>query len=415
VVPRRDRWIIVLSNKPELVVVSPLPPTASGIADYTASLLPHLARRWTLNVLVADDDPEPDDPGTDARIFRARSWDDVQRLVAIDRILYCLGNSVYHIHVPGLCRRHGGVVLAHEIRMVALQCLLAAQSPDPHYLSALVGQAHGLHWKHEVESFENQAPLSQGFAAVRKRLEEGNAYLLRPSVTGADLVAVHSHLAARLARFELYGTRTDVTVVPFGYMTAFPKKRNPQPGLIGSFGMVEPEKDPFCLLDALSILRFQHPNIHLRLVGPLGGGMASALTRYARHLGVSDRLELTGRVSQQEYFSHLSSVSVAVQLRKVVNGETSAAVNDCLRFGIPTLVSGLGSARELPRSAVEHLSSHPSPEEVAAKLSQLIGDQARLASLSAGAVSLVERQSASAASDALSDVLMSAPPPRRLS
>ena len=48
----------------------------------------------------------------------------------------------------------------------------------------------------------------------------------------------------------------------------------------------------------------------------------------------------------------MQAADLAVQLRALSRGETSAAVFDCLAYGVPTIVNANGSMVELPEGSV---------------------------------------------------------------
>jgi glycosyltransferase involved in cell wall biosynthesis len=396
-------------TRPGLILVSPLPPTWSGIADYTARLLPHLARHWTITVIVADDDPEPAQIPDGVRVVTASSWATARRMVSAEKMLHCLGNSRHHLHVPELCEAHGGVVLAHDVRMVAFHCLRAAVSPDAHSLSRLIAQRHGPELEREVRAIEDRIPLAESFLEVRRRLEDANALLLGAAVAGADAVVVHSRLAARLAQLDLRGARIPVSVVPFGMPALSASSRDPVINRISSFGMVEPEKQPTLLIEALAVLRQRGRDATLRLVGPLGGGVEGTLRQLTERLGVAEGVSWTDRVSDAAYHDELARAAIAVQLKRTVNGETSAAVADCLAFGIPTVVSAIGAQRELPESAVTRVPDGVMPHELATKIEAVLADPAEAARLSRGGQEHAATFSAEVAAAALTEVLRAAP------
>jgi len=147
-------------RRPGLVVVSPLPPAWSGIADYTWRLIPHLSEHWEVSVVVADDDPEPEIGSDEVQVFKVHEWPWAHRMIGAERMLLCLGNSYHHLHVPEMCRAHGGVVLAHDVRSTAFHCLRAAASPDRHLLSRLVEDRHGPELGREVRAMEDLSPVA---------------------------------------------------------------------------------------------------------------------------------------------------------------------------------------------------------------------------------------------------------------
>ena len=80
-------------TKPRLAYISPLPPEKSGIATYSAELLPELARYYDIDLIT--DLPETSDPWL-AEHFRLRKvaqFKDSYR--DYDRILYHFGNSYF--------------------------------------------------------------------------------------------------------------------------------------------------------------------------------------------------------------------------------------------------------------------------------------------------------------------------------
>jgi len=390
-------------RRPGLVVVSPLPPAWSGIADYTARLIPHLTEHWEVSVVVADNDPEPIAVSDEVRVFKLEAWQWAQRLVRAERMLVCLGNSQHHLHVP---------VLVHDVRMTAFHCLRAAASSDPHQLSRVVEDRHGPELAREIRALEVRAPISESFAEVRRRLEDANALLLGAAMPGAHAVCVHSRLAARLARLELHDSGIPVSVVPFGCPAPWTAPREPIAARISSFGMVEPEKQPTLLLEALAVVRETVPEATLRFVGPLGGGMEKLLERLASSLGVIEAVSWTDRVDDADYRDELAKTAVSVQLRAVVNGEASAAVADCLAAGIPTIVTAIGAHAELPPRATIQVPAGTSAHELADHLRAVLLDRDRQQSLSRCALEHAGRSSFSAAAAALTEELSAAPPIR---
>jgi glycosyltransferase involved in cell wall biosynthesis len=325
-------------------------------------------------------------------------------------MLLCLGNSTYHLHVPDLTRRHGGVVLAHDVRMTALHGLRAQQGADPKLLSKIVCERHGPELGSEIEAIEIRSPAKQSFAEVRSRLDSANALLLGAAVPGAQAVLVHSDLAARLARLELRGTSVPVTKIPFGHPPVGDIVRKPVSGRITSFGMVAPQKRPEVVIEALAHVRQRVPHATLRFVGQLGTGMVGLLASVATSVGVKDRVSWSDRVDEPTYRSELGAAEIAVQLRRAVNGEASAAVADCIAAGIPTIVTAIGAHSELPGSAVAVTGAGCSAQDVATSIERLLTDEAARTELTQGGTLYAKASSFEVAANAVTEVLMNAPP-----
>ena len=101
-----------LAKRPSLAYVSPLPPCQSGIADYSAVLLPQLARFYQIEVIVAQ--AEIADPWIKANCaVRDVEWFQ-EHASRYDRILYNVGNSSYHSHMYDLCGEFPGCIVLHD-------------------------------------------------------------------------------------------------------------------------------------------------------------------------------------------------------------------------------------------------------------------------------------------------------------
>ena len=109
----RERTQVALSQtRPRLAYISPVPPARSGIADYSAELLPQLARFYDIELVV--DQPEVADTWIDGN-FPVRTVDWFEAHTArYDRFLYHFGNSPFHAHMFNLLERYPGVVVLHD-------------------------------------------------------------------------------------------------------------------------------------------------------------------------------------------------------------------------------------------------------------------------------------------------------------
>ena len=89
----------------------------------------------------------------------------------------------------------------------------------------------------------------------------------------------------------------------------------------------------------------------------------------------------------------LRRADVAVQLRRATNGEVSAAVGDCLRFGLPTIVTALGPAADLPDDVATKVSPEIDPAGLAAAIRRLTADAEERSALTVGALAYVRDRS----------------------
>ncbi len=75
-----------------------------------------------------------------------------------------------------------------------------------------------------------------------------------------------------------------------------------------------------------------------------------------------------------------------MQLRATSNGETSGAVAKCLAAGVPTIVTDIGSAAELPDAAVLKVDRDVAPKALGEAIADLLADPKRRAEMAAAGV-----------------------------
>ena len=327
-----------------LAMVSPFPPEQSGIADYSAKLLPALGEHYDITI-ITEADAQPDCKHQIASC----SWFD-ENAASFDRILYHFGNSKYHLQMLGLLRRHPGVVLLHDF-----------------YLSGLV--SYSAHMNRSPGEFYRVLAVEHGYSAVGELLDCRDvqriawkypcSYEVMRDALG---VIVHSKHAVELAQ-QWYGNslQDKIRVIPFGtpYFSA-PDKRAareelqiPQERFVGcSFGMVAPTKLSHRIVEAWGRAFSNDALSTLFLVGD------HPSTEYGERIAaarISARAYLTGHVGRREYELYLAAADVAIQLRSLSRGETSAAIFDCLAAGTPVIANAHGSSAEIPADCLHFL------------------------------------------------------------
>lgn len=334
----------VSRNRPRLAYVSPLPPERSGISDYSAELLPALSQHYEIEVVVAQGSV------TDTWItahcpIRSVQWF-VENSDRFDRVLYHFGNSAFHQHMFGLLEAIPGVVVLHDFYLSGVR----------HHLDAL-GYAPG--------SFTEQLYRSHGYIGLFDHAQAKDVAEViwkypcsRDVVENSIGVIVHSAYSIRLAErwygdggrnwsvIPLARTRA-ITVDPAAARQAlgFPKKDF----IVCSFGMLGSTKLNHRLLRAwLDSGISKSGDCHLVFVGEnhpgdYGLDLVSSIKRHPQGASV----QITGWVDQETFRKYLVAADVAVQLRTLSRGETSAAVLDCMSYGLATIINANGSMADL--------------------------------------------------------------------
>ncbi|MBA2644103.1 MAG: glycosyltransferase, partial [Solirubrobacterales bacterium] len=154
-------------------------------------------------------------------------------------------------------------------------------------------------------------------------------------------------------------------------------RRAPDPTapIIASFGVLSEVKGLATLLDAFALVASDRPGARLTLLGPADEPELTRWRSRADDLGIGGQVSIPGYGDAQTYEDLLRDATVAVQLRTITNGEASAAVCDCLGAGLPTIVTGLGWADELPADAVARVPIDVSAIRLAGEISAVLDDR----------------------------------------
>lgn len=371
-----------VTDRPKLAFVSPLPPERTGIADYAAQLLPALMAHFDIT-LVLQQDRVTLAPELAALPQRTAAWlhDHGDEF---EHILYQFGNSPFHSHMFALLERHPGVVVLHDFFLSSVLAYLQLSGIAPGAWTDALFAAHGYPaLRHSL--------TGQGANEALKLRYPCNLAVLQ----NARRVVVHSAHARALAQ-QWYGDQAtanwDVVPLPRSAPVAADRASvraalgiAPSTYLVCSFGFVTPSKLCHELVRAwLASTLHTDAQCQLLLVGANHGGdygvQLSALLA-----GAGGRVRIAGWTDDARYRQYLQAADAAVQLRTASRGETSAAVLDCMNYGLPTIVNANGSMAALPDDCVLKLPDQIDEAALRAALEQLRADPAAAHALGARA------------------------------
>jgi len=326
--------------------VSPLPPESSGIADYSAELLPHLAPLAEIELFVADG--RVPDPARTAGLPVEPLRHLAARAERFDAIVYQLGNSGDHhaeiyrtlLEVPGVVVLHE-VMLHHLIRAVTL----------------VRGDAAGYTEEMRYAYGRSGAATARRFLASGLPFDTWSHPLFERAVDASRAVIVHSeHARGRILRSR---PEARVGLVPLAFdpasvgeegsasRTAARAELGLPEGafVVASFGFVTPAKRLPVSLKAFARLRRAVPDAIYLIAGEISPhhDFASVLER-----GLDAGVRATGRIDLDAFHRAMHAADVAINLRFPTGGETSASLVRLLGLGIPTLVSRTGWFAEIP-------------------------------------------------------------------
>jgi glycosyltransferase involved in cell wall biosynthesis len=281
---------------------SPQPPERSGIADYSALLLPALGERIDIEIVRRG-----------ARRFRRRS----------DISLYHVGNDPEaHGWIVEALRRRPGLVVLHDFVLHHLVAgMTLGRGDGGGYLDAMQREAGpvGRMLAHGVID-ELLPPLWENRAVD---------YPLTGEVLGsATGLIVHSEYVERLARDA--GYRRPIWHIPHPAWVP-PTEITPAELptgriVIGCYGHLNPAKRLPQLLEAFADVRRRLPEALLLLVGSLSPGLD--LDPVYDRLGLTNGEDLihVEYVDEARLWAFLAACDICVNLRYPTMGETSGIV-----------------------------------------------------------------------------------------
>jgi glycosyltransferase involved in cell wall biosynthesis len=289
-----------------------------------------------------------------------------------DAIVYCIGNSEYHTGALRWLRRRPGVVLAHDVRLTELYFHGAHRGAAPEGFAAALRAMY--------PSLPDD--VGAGGRLLAAEAEAAGVLMAREVVHRAERFLTTSQFAADLASTDVDpAERVKIAVAPYAYPDVAAVSEPPVDGVVASFGVVNEIKRSSVVVDAFAELAETRPELRLVFVGPVAVEEEARIRAQAETKGIGPQVEITGALDEATYDRWLGSVTLAVQLRATSNGETSGAVADCLAHGVPTVVSDLGTASELPDGCVVKVAPGIGASALAAVLGDLLDDRGRRARL----------------------------------
>lgn len=356
-----------------VALVGPMPPTESGIADYNARLVPALAARAEVD-LFTPGAPPPHELHRNVRWLPPRALKETTSPWAYDAVVYTVGNSDDHHDLYDLAQELPGVLWMHDVRLPGLYLT---------YAKDRLPEGAGDQFLRErlLRQYRRRLPLHIDWTteAVPTEWIEYGLGLSKELVDVARAVIVSSETAARLVTLDQQPDARalpPIEVLPLAAPPPPRTPREPEGRTLACFGMVAPVKAPELLISALASIE----DGTLTFVGDVGDGYRAHLEQHARATGVESRVVFTGRTSTDEYERWLRTATLALQLRHETNGESSAAVLDCLAAGVP-VVTNLPAAAELPAGVVELVSWDVDAASLATAVRSLLDDPEELRAL----------------------------------
>lgn len=371
-----------------LAYLSPLPPAPSGIADYSAELLPALADRVeSIDVVAAPSGPAPRlSPHPRITVVDEARFTAAAEAGAYDAIFYQHGNNELHAFVHRLAQRLPGISVLHDgvlHHFVAHQHL--ANAPQD--------------WAGYAEVLEKaEGAVGRRFADLRQAGLTANwqVFLLpvvEQVVSASRGVLVHSAEGEAMVRRRFEGkplrrVQHHYSVPPAHIDHLTKEAAREQLGLprdsfiVGSFGFVTPSKRVDVALRAFAAARPHLGDALFMVVGKRAEFDDSIVDT----LGIAPHVRMTGSVPMEQFLTYLIAVDVVVNLRYPYAGESSGSLMRALGAGKACLVSKMPMWADFPAEVTRAIPvGEGEVEALATQLKALQADPVERAAMGEGA------------------------------
>jgi glycosyltransferase involved in cell wall biosynthesis len=315
---------------------SPLPPAATGVADYSAALLPLLRSSGTVEIA-----PE-----------------------TCDVALYHVGNNALHRDIYQRALTHPGVVVLHD---AVLQHLLLGMLSPQEYIEEFV-------YNYGEHDGSGARELGRQLWEQRARSGADSRYFAHPMLkriaTASRAVIVHNPAAAGLVRE--HAPQTGVFEIPhFFEPPALPSPEEtlrfreslgltPETLLVGTFGHQRETKRLSVLLRAL---QRAGANAVLLVSGEfVSGSFENAIAPLLGHPGIIR----TGYLPEPELWRHAAATDVCINLRYPSAAETSGIAIRMMGIGKPVVFTDSAALDRIPANACLRLDVGPDEEAMLA-------------------------------------------------
>jgi glycosyltransferase involved in cell wall biosynthesis len=316
---------------------SPLPPSASGIAAYSAEILPLIAARgFEIDTYTA----------LNAHEFVWR-----HRRTPYDLTIYQLGNATCHDYMWAYLFRYPGLVVLHDLQLHQARALHLTKRWQPRLDDYIA----------EVRANHPGAPADLPYLVLARMADRMYQHwpLTRLVIERSRTTAVHNQWVAE----DLRAKHPDATIRWFEMGVAASTGRSggkstsirnvratlgipPDAFVIIALGGVTPEKRVPQLLRAVSAISSRHRNVHLLFVGAPASHYD--VREDAETSGLADRIHIAGFVADTELPAYLATADLCACLRWPTNRETSASWLRCLAAGRPTIITELAHLGAVP-------------------------------------------------------------------
>jgi glycosyltransferase involved in cell wall biosynthesis len=357
-------------NKPKIAFFSPLPPRKSGIAYYSATLLPLLSKYWDIDIFI--DDYTCDDPYlvANCNIYSYLEFERIHQNIPYDEIIYQVGNSDNHVYMFDFIKKYPGVVVLHDVYLSGVIYWITAKIGKLDEFIDEVIYSHGEHGKELVnKAKKNLIPwdhLIWNLQINKRILDNATKIIVHSQWDKENILQLYPHFADRISLVHQFSP-IRITIDKLKDKVSLGLSKDDF--LICSFGFVVSTKKIDSIIKNLKTFLQNNPKCKYIIVGEAPDTYGNIVKNLIKELGLCDKVIFTDFVDDATYKKYLGICDVCISLRTNTRAGTSASINHALGAGLPTIISDEGPFSGFPDDVV--IKVKPAEEK---NLSKIIDD-----------------------------------------
>ena len=329
-------------TKKKLAIFSPLPPTRSGISDYSIDLGLALSEYFNITYVIDDNVSFPNKNLINfVQIIKLNQWNEKNKKDYL--IFYQMGNNPYHSYIYDEIIKQPGFVLLHDY---SLHHLVLDRS------RTRANEFHDLISDKIPNYFEYYFEKSMEMPEIFKFIIPLNEKIIEKSVG----VIVHSKssfdkIKEKFPRKSLLQINFPV-ILDHQYskqdlMDLRNKHKLKQDDfIISSFGFVTPPKQIPLILYSLSLIKKELKNIKYLIVGEVHESIN--IKKLIKQYKLNSIVEVIGYTDLLVFEEYIKLSDLIITLRYPSAGETSAVLLRALAYGKANIVFDYDSFGDFP-------------------------------------------------------------------
>lgn len=316
---------------------SPLPPVRSGVAAYSAEVLPPLGRDHAVDCFV--DAVAGVDGAYDVHDFVWR-----HRREPYDLVVYQLGNAPCHDYMWAYLAAYPGLVVLHDARLhhARARALLSRRRADEYRAEFQFDHPDAVQEFTEYAVEGLGGPIYYFWSMLRVVMRTARTIVHHNPRVAAALREEYPGAAIEMIRMGVPGTGSPDEIGARARVRrelAIPEDAT----VFLALGKMTAEKRIASILRSFVTLVGEGVHAYLLLVGDDG-----EYTTLERDAGGTDRMRVTGYVDHNAIGAYLAAADVCLCLRWPTALETSASWLRCLAAGRATVITGLPHLADVP-------------------------------------------------------------------